>query len=65
VINLFYQTKEMKQKYMQYRDFVFINRRLTKTRFKRNLVLFCGVSSEGKTVIYGSAFLKEDNQEDY
>jgi hypothetical protein len=51
----------MKEKYLQYRDFVFINRRLTKTRFKRNLVMFCGVTSEGKTVIYGIAMLKEDN----
>jgi hypothetical protein len=55
----------MREKYELYRDFVFINRRLTKTRFKRNLVLFCGVSAEGKTIIYGVAFLKEDNVEDY
>lgn len=28
-----------------YRDILFVNRRLAKTRFKRNLVLFCGVNS--------------------
>ncbi len=50
---------------MLYKDIVFINRRLTKTRFKRNLIMFCGVSSEGKTVVYGVTLLKEDNFEDY
>ena len=38
----------MKQNYEIYRDFVFINRRLTTTRFKRNIIFFSGVNSEGK-----------------
>ena len=55
----------MRENYNLYRDFVFINRRLAKTRFKRNLVLFCGVNYDGKTIIYGVALLKEDTQENY
>lgn len=55
----------MLENYKMYRDILFVNRRLAKTRFKRNLVLFCGVNSEGKTVVYGVALLKEDSQESY
>lgn len=50
---------------MLYRDFVFINRRLAKTRFKRNLVLFCGVNFDGRTIIYGVSLIKDDTQENY
>lgn len=50
---------------MKYQDFVFINKRLAKTRFKRNLVIFCGVNYDGKTVVYGISLIKEDNQESY
>ena len=55
----------MRDNFNLYKDFVFINRRLAKTRFKRNLVLFCGVNSDGKTVLYGVALLKEDSPENY
>jgi hypothetical protein len=55
----------MRENYDKYKDFVFINRRLTKTRFKRNLLLFCGANHDGKTVIYGVALLKDDNTDDY
>ena len=65
IINLFYQTRPMRENYELYRDFVYINKRLAKTRFKRNLILFCGVNHEGKTLIYGVAMLKEDDQESY
>lgn len=61
VINLYFQTKEMRMTYLRYRDFVFINKRLIKTRFKRNLLIFCGVNFDGKTVVYGVALLKEDD----
>lgn len=65
----------MKQNYEIYRDFVFINRRLTTTRFKRNIIFFSGVNSEGKvsfiinnqyvlqTIIFGVSLIKEDNYE--
>lgn len=50
---------------MRYRDFVFINKRLVKTRFKRNILIFCGVNFDGKTVVYGVSLLKEDDQENF
>ncbi|CDW80528.1 protein far1-related sequence 5-like [Stylonychia lemnae] len=65
IINLYYQTKEMKQNYEFYQDFVFINKRLCKTRFKRNIILFSGVNFEGKTLIFGVALIKEDDIESY
>jgi|LakMenEpi03Aug12_release.lakeMendotaPanAssembly.Ray.scaffolds.fasta_scaffold4550257_1 hypothetical protein len=39
---------------------VFLNFRLLRTRFKRNLLLFCGVGSEGKTLILAVAFLRDE-----
>jgi hypothetical protein len=53
----------MNAEFARYPEIVFINRRLIKTRFRRNLVLFCGINSEGKTLVIGVAFLKEDSQE--
>ena len=55
----------MKADYHRYPDIVFLNKRLSKTRFRRNIVLFCGINSEGKTVVFGVAFLKEDTQFTY
>jgi hypothetical protein len=63
ITNLFYQTPQMNAEFARYPEIVFINRRLIKTRFRRNLVLFCGINSEGKTIIVGVAFLKEESQE--
>lgn len=51
----------MREAYSAYRDFVYVNRRLAKTRFKRNLLLFCGINHEGRTLIYGVSLLKEDD----
>ena len=53
----------MNAEFARYPEIVFVNRRLVKTRFRRNLVLFCGINSEGKTIVLGVAFLKEENQE--
>lgn len=39
---------------------VMINFRLLKTRFKRSLMLFCGICGEGRTVIFAVAFLKDE-----
>jgi len=50
----------MKAEYSRYPDFVFLNKRLQRTRFRRNIILFCGTNSEGKTIVFGVALLKED-----
>ena len=55
----------MSNQYQIYNEFVFINRRLIKTRFNRNLVLFCGVNNEGKTIVFGVSLIKDDNQDSY
>jgi len=47
--------------FQNYPDVVFLNRKLMKTRFRRNLLLFCGVNASGKTIIQGVALLKEEN----
>lgn len=45
VKNLYYQTPKMALDYQKWSDGgVFLNTRLVKTRFKRNLLVFCGVS---------------------
>ena len=49
----------MRAEYERYQDFVFINKRLQKTRFRRDILLFCGVNAEGKTVVFGVALLKD------
>ena len=61
--DIFYQSKEMAKAYSIYNDFVFIHRRLAKTLFCRNLVLFCGVNTDGRTIIFGVALIKEDTHE--
>jgi hypothetical protein len=53
----------MNSEFSRYPEIVFINRRLIKTRFRRNLVLFCGINSEGKTIVFGVAFLREESQQ--
>ena len=55
----------MKINYNLYNDFIFINRRIVKTRFMRNLVLICGVNNEGKTIVFGVALIKEAVQDSY
>lgn len=47
---------------MSYRDVVFINKRFSKTRFSWVLLLFCGINSFGKSVLFGfSTITKEDD----
>lgn len=55
----------MIENYMAYRDMVFINKRITKTRFSRMLVLFCGVNSSGKSVLFGFSMLTKDDDESF
>ena len=50
----------MKTQYELFNDFIFINRRIVKTRFMRNLVMVCGVSNEGRTLVFGVGLIKED-----
>jgi hypothetical protein len=38
---------------------------MVKTRFKRNLILFCGVDCHGKTVIFAVAFIKDEKLASY
>ena len=55
----------MNLNYSCYPEIVLINRRITKTRFRRNMIVFCGVDNEGKTIVLGVAFLKDDNIKDF
>ena len=64
IVNLFYQTPKMRLDYSCFRELCFVNKRMQKTRFKRLLVLFCGINSEGKTVIFGVALLQDESQKD-
>ena len=48
---------------MNYRDVVFVNSRFTKTRFAKNLVLFCGVNNNGKNVIFAICLLLKDDED--
>jgi hypothetical protein len=50
----------MKQDYSAFREVVFVNKRLQKTRFRRVLLLFCGINSEGKTIVFGVGLLQEE-----
>jgi len=61
VKNLFYQTPQMAQDYLKWSDTgVMLNFRLVKTRFKRFMLLFCGMCGRGRTVIFAVAFLKDE-----
>jgi hypothetical protein len=62
--NLFYQTPRMRLDYQCFKEVVFVNKRLTKTRFKRLLLIFCGLNSEGKTVVFGVALIHEESKKD-
>lgn len=55
----------MRETYLTYRDFIFINRRLVKTRFSRSLLLFCAVNSAGKSLLCGFAMLSKEDEESY
>jgi len=52
----------MRENYLTYRDIVFVNKRFIKTRFARTLLMFCGVASSGKSVLFGFAFLENEEE---
>jgi len=53
----------MRENYLSYRDIVFVNKRFQKCRFNRVLLMFCGVTNTGKSVLLGFAFLQKDDSE--
>ena len=55
----------MNDNYHTYRDIVFINKRFTKTRFNKILLLFCGINSYGKTVIFAVCMINKEDDESY
>lgn len=55
----------MRENYLTYRDTIFINRRLIKTRFGRSLLLFCAINSKGKSVICGFSMLSKEDEDGY
>ena len=63
--NLFFASYSMRENYLTYRDFIFINRRLVKTRFNRSMLLFCAVNSAGKSVLCGFAMLSKEDEDGY
>ena len=63
--NMFLKTSSMHENYMNYRDVVFINKRLTKTRFNRILFVFFGVNSSGKTVIFSVCFIHKEDDDNF
>lgn len=63
--NLFFCSSSMRDNYFAYRDFIFVNRRLSSTRFSRSLILFCGVSSNGRSVLFGFAMITREDEKNY
>jgi hypothetical protein len=53
----------MKNNYLNYRDIVFINKRVTKTKYGRFPLLICGVNNEGRSVLFGIAMLSREDEE--
>lgn len=49
--------------YLNYRDIVFVNRRFTKTRFAKSLIIFCGVNNQGKNVIFAISIIAKDDED--
>ena len=49
--------------YLNFRDIVFINRRFTKTRFAKSLILFCGVNNYGKNVIFAVCIIAKEDED--
>ena len=55
----------MIENYLNYRDIVFINRRFSKTRFSKTLIMFCGINNHGKNIIFAICILTKDDQDGY
>lgn len=64
--NLYYQTPQMALDFLKWSDVgIMLNSRLLKTRFKRSLLLFCGVCCLGRTVVFAVALLKDEKVASY
>ena len=63
--NMFFSSYAMRENYLTYRDFVFVNKRFDKTRFSWSLVLLCGVSSGGRCILFGFAFITKEDEENF
>lgn len=55
----------MIENFYNYRDLVFVNRRLTKTRFNKTLIIFCGVNNHGRNVIFATCYLHTEDEDSY
>ena len=53
----------MRENYLNYRDVIFVNKRFAKTRFSKMLLMFCGISNTGKSVLLAFAMLNKDDEE--
>lgn len=60
--SLFFASSIMIEAYCNFRDVIFVNRRLSKTRFGRHLYAFCGVNSYGKTVLFAICLLAREDE---
>ena len=63
--NMFFCSYSMRESYLTYRDFIFVNKRLSKTRYSRCLLMFCGISSSGRSVLLGFAMLAKEDEDGY
>ena len=63
--NVFYSSYNMIENFYNYRDLVFVNRRLTKTRFNKTLIMFCGINNHGRNIIFASCFLHIEDEDSY
>jgi hypothetical protein len=63
--NMFFCSYSMRENYLTYRDFIFVNKRLSKTRFNRCLLMFCGITSNGRSVLLGFALLAKEDEQSY
>ena len=58
---LFYSNEDMKEVYNKFRDFIYIHRRVTETRFKKILTLIMGIDHNGLNRIYGISLTEKDD----
>ena len=55
----------MIENFYNYRDVVFVSRRFTRTRFNKSMIIFCGINSLGKNIIFAYCFLQKDDEDGY
>jgi hypothetical protein len=63
--NLFWTTEEMRNKYLAFRDIVFINKRVSRNRFGMPMFLIYVVTSEGFNHLVGFCLLDKDEESCY